>query len=243
MADQAVGTGARTGTGTGAGAPAGPRVLQLSQRSRIFAWALAAVSVVHLLGQLLSAGTVTAVSQPLLMPLVLGILLCAGVRGRLVTLSAVALGFSWLGDTVPRFLDGDAAFLSMVGLFLVAQVVYVVAFWPWRSHSVLGDLRRRWWPYAVVVLALVVACAPHAGSLLVPVLAYGLVLGLMAALATGVGRAVGIGGALFLASDALIALEAFAPWWEVPLQGFWVMLTYLAAQLMITLGVIYRMSR
>lgn len=203
---------------------------------------LAALAAVHLLGHLLSATVVTEVTQPLLMPVVLGILLTAGVRGRLVTLTAVALGFSWLGDTAPRFLEGDAAFLAMVGFFLVAQVVYAVAFWPWRARSVLGDVRRPWWPYAVVVLLLVLACAPHAGTLLVPVLVYGLVLGLTAALATGVGRAVGIGGALFLGSDALIALEAFAPWWDVPLQGFWVMLTYLAAQVMITLGVILSAS-
>jgi len=70
------------------------------------------------------------------------------------------------------------------------------------------------------------------------VLAYGLLLGAMAVLATGVNPLVWAGGALFLVSDGLIALNAFAPWWDLPLQGFWVMLTYIAAQLLIVLGVL-----
>ncbi|MCK0111028.1 lysoplasmalogenase [Ornithinimicrobium sp. F0845] len=198
------------------------------------------VAAVHLTAQLLGLDGLAAVTQVLLMPLLAAALLTATdrPRSRLVRLTLLALGFSWLGDTAPRLADGDPAFLLMVGFFLIAQVVYIVAFWPWRPDSLLARRRVLLVPYVVAVAALVVACAPHAGVLLVPVLIYGLLLGSMAVLATGVNRSVWIGGALFLVSDGLIALNAFAPWWSLPQQGFWVMLTYIAAQALIVRGVL-----
>ena len=87
-------------------------------------------------------------------------------------------------------------------------------------------------------MLLVAACAPGAGALLVPALAYGVAHGTMAVLAAGVNRLVSIGGALFLLSDAMIALGAFADWFTPPAEGFWVMATYIAAQVLIVLGVL-----
>jgi len=200
-----------------------------------------ALALVHLVWQLTDQDTPARVSQWFLMPVLAGFLLVStrgAERGRLVRLTLAALFFSWLGDTAPSLADGDVAFLLMVGFFLVAQVLYIVAFWPHRRESVLHRRRMLLIPYAVAIVALVLACAPHAGVLLVPVLAYGLLLGAMAVLATGVNPLVCAGGALFLVSDGLIALNAFAPWWDLPLQGFWVMLTYIAAQLLIVLGVL-----
>ena len=46
----------------------------------------------------------------------------------------------------------------------------------------------------------------------------------------GVNRLTAVGGALFLVSDGLIALDAFVAGFGLPAQGFWVMATYLAAQ-------------
>lgn len=210
---------------------------------RVLLALFAALSVAHLVIQLLGIQAWDRPTQVLLMPaLLLALAAATGrPRGRLIVLAMVALVFSWLGDTAPAFASGDTAFLLMVGFFLVAQVVYVVAFSPYRSDSVLT--RRRWLlvPYIGFVAVLVWLCAPHAGALLVPVLLYGLVLGTMAVLSTGLGPWVAAGGALFLVSDALIALRAFAPGWDaLPLGGFWVMSTYLAAQTLIVLGLLAR---
>lgn len=200
-----------------------------------------ALATVHLVWQLTDQSAYARVSQWFLMPVLAAFLLVrtrAAGRSRLLRLTLVALGFSWLGDTAPALASGDTSFLLMVGFFLVAQVVYIVAFWPRRDQSVLGHRRLLVVPYAVAIVGLVLACAPHAGTLLVPVLLYGLLLGAMAVLATGINALVGAGGALFLVSDGLIALEAFAPWWNLPQQSFWVMLTYIGAQLLIVLGVL-----
>ena len=37
-------------------------------------------------------------------------------------------------------------------------------------------------------------------------------------------------------SDGLIALDAFAGWYDPPVPGFWVMLTYLSGQALIAAG-------
>lgn len=212
------------------------------------AWgALALLTLVHLGAQLAGASDLADVSQWFLMPALAGCLWFTTRpapgprrrRSRLVRITLVALGFSWLGDTAPDLADGDAAFLVMVGFFLCAQVAYTLAFWPYRAGSVL---RRplALAPYALAFVALVVACAPGAGPLLVPVVVYGACLVLMAVTATGVDRLAAVGGAVFLVSDALIALDAFAPWYSLPVHGFWVMLTYVGGQVLLVLGVLRR---
>jgi len=200
------------------------------------------VAGVHLVGQWTGARTLSDVTQWCLMPLLAVLVLVETPRPRshLTGLVLLALGWSWLGDSAPDAFSGDVAFLVMVGCFLVAQVAYVAAFWPFRRASVL-TVRPRWlWVYGVLVAAVLAACAPHAGPLLVPVVLYALCIGTMAVLATGLGPWVAAGALVFVVSDALIALGAFAPWWELPQQGFWVMLTYGAGQLLIVLGVLTR---
>lgn len=199
---------------------------------------LSAVTAVHLWAQWMEVARVSDPTQPLLMVLLALALWFAthAPRSALVRLTLVALGLSWLGDTAPRFASGDTAFLLMIGFFLLAQIAYIRAFLPYVARSVLHVDRIALAPYVVAVALLVVLCAPGAGSMLVPVLVYGLVLGTMAVLATGVNGLVWAGGATFLVSDGLIALNAFSDV-DVAHNSFWVMLTYVVAQVLIVLGV------
>lgn len=210
-------------------------------RARVALGVTVGVSLVHLAALLGHRDLLADVTQVLLMPALAGyVALSAGPdrRSRLVRLLLLALGFSWLGDAVPRLLEGDAGFLAMVGFFLVAQVVFLVAFWPYRRASVAA--RRPWvlTLYAAALVGLVALCGEEAGPLLGPVVVYGLCLFSMSVLATGVSRTVGVGGLVFLVSDSLIALRAFAPQVHVPAMSFWVMLTYLSAQALIAVGVL-----
>lgn len=213
--------------------------------------ALAAATLVHLGAHLTGHETLADRSQWALVPLLAATLATATRpgrgrrRSRRVRLTLLALAASWVGDAAPDLVADDAAFLVMVGSFLVAQVVLVAAFWPDRHRSILalgapaGTAGRRWLvaPYAAALGALVVACAPGADALLVPVVGYGVALVSMAVLATGVNRLTWTGGAVFLVSDALIALDAFAPGYDLPRHGFWVMSTYIGAQVLIVAGV------
>lgn len=198
------------------------------------------VLVVTHLGALLAGADVLGdVTQCLLMPVLAGVLWTATrwPRGHTVTWALAALVASFLGDAMPPLFDGDAAFLAMVGGFLLAQISYVVAFVPRARTSVVRTAPAWLVLYGVVLVGLVGLCAPHAGSLLVPVAVYGGVLTAMAVLATGLGRLGTIGGAVFLLSDSLIALEQFVPGWDVPGQGVWVMLTYTVGQALLVAAV------
>ena len=101
--------------------------------------ALAFVTAFHFGAQLLGEKPVAAMTQALLMPLLALWLFMAtrAPRSRTAQLALLALGFSWLGDTAPRLVSRDAAFLTMLGFFLVAQVLLVLALLPHREHSVL----------------------------------------------------------------------------------------------------------
>lgn len=217
-------------------------MLPTTSAGRAVLGAYLSLVVVHLASQWSSHDGLAEVTQWFLMP-VLAVLMLAQTRrprGRLIALVLAALAWSWLGDSAPDAFSGDAAFLVMVGCFLVAQVLYVVAFWPSRRSSVLA-VRRGWLAgYAALVAVVLLACAPHAGPLLVPVVLYALCIGAMAVLATGLGLWVTLGALVFVVSDAFIALGAFTPWWDLPQQGFWVMLTYTVGQLLIVLGVLSR---
>lgn len=207
--------------------------------------ALVGVTFVHLAAVLGDPdGLVANVTQDLLMPLLAWTLVAAtsSPRSRLVRLALVALGFSWLGDAAPDLAPEDTAFLVMVGFFLLAQLTYIAAFLPFRERSIARQAPVAVLPYAAAFVALVALTREGAGSLLGPVIVYGLALTTMAILATGLGRLTGTGGAIFMLSDALIALDAFTDL-ELPAHSLWVMLTYVLGQALIVLGIIAKEER
>lgn len=212
---------------------------------RVALAALGAVTVAHLVAQVADAEGFANLTQWFLMPLLAVVLVAESSTPwpRLTRLTLLALGLSWLGDTAPDLAEGDTAFLVMVGFFLLAQLAYLAAFAPYAARSVLRT--RRWVlvAYVAAVVGLVAACAGGADDLLVPVLVYGVCLGAMAVLATGVNGWTAWGGALFLVSDGLIALGAFAEGFDLPAEGFWVMATYVAAQALIVSGVLRDQDR
>lgn len=196
------------------------------------------VTALHLGGRLSGMVVLADLTQMLLMPAVAAVLwwgTADAPRGRRVRLVLLALFFSWLGDTVPRFVAADPSFLVMACCFLVAQVAYSLAFWPSRRSSLLTRPLSLV-PYVLVAALIIVLCAPAAGALLPLIAVYAAAIVTMAVLATGLGRRAGAGAAIFVVSDALIALEAFGVL-ALPAQDVWVMSTYMAAQLLLVLAV------
>ncbi|TVP67268.1 MAG: lysoplasmalogenase [Nitriliruptor sp.] len=194
-----------------------------------------AVAILHLVGQLVGQDALHLVTKPLLMPALLAWFLTVTPSGRFRTLVAIGLVWSWLGD-LGLMPSGEAWFLAGLGAFLIAQLTYSVAFWPYRADSVLTRPVFAL-PYLAVLVGLLVVLWGHLGDLRLPVTVYAVVIVAMAVLATGVNRTVALGAVLFVVSDALIALDSVADLVQLPAHGFWVMLTYLAAQLLIAMGV------
>lgn len=203
--------------------------------------AYAVVVVVHLGAHLAGAEPLANATQWVAVPwLLIALVSQTGLRSRLARFTAGGLVFSWIGDTLPDFVPGSVAFLALMGSFLVAHVLFVAGFWPWRRESLLGS---RWaWGCATVAVVMVVVCAPRAGALTVGIAVYAAALALMALLSAGVHRLAGLGGVIFLVSDGLIAVGEFVPSADVPLPGFWIMATYLGAILLLTLGVVRRLA-
>lgn len=202
---------------------------------------LVVATLVHLVAQAAAPGGVAAdLTQVLLMPVLAWVLLTStpDPKSRLVHLVLLALGLSWLGDTLPRFADegSDVGFGLMLGAFLLAQLAYVAAFLPFASRSILRTRRELLALYAVALVLLLWVTADGAGALLPAVGVYGIAIIAMAVLATGIDRVAAVGAVVFLVSDALIAVRAFADL-ELPLHSVWVMLTYVAGQTLLVAAV------
>lgn len=189
------------------------------------------VGGIHLAAILLTLTVVVDWTKPLLMPILAVGLVWAAPQRRspVVVLGLLALTFSWLGDITLRWF--------VVGLifFLLAHLVYLVLF-----VGRLAVRRLPWWTvgYAVWLVGLLMLLAPHTGTLLVPVIAYGVVLTVMAACAARCNRWVAAGGALFVVSDSILAIDRFLPDAGIPQVDFVIMLTYLAAQGLIVWGLL-----
>ena len=172
--------------------------------------------------------------------------------GRGVPGGAGATARRWVLVGLWLSLAGDVAllwpkegFLPGLVSFLLAHLAYLVAF---TRHQRFGA----WWPafaaYALVAGAILWRLWPGVpAALQAPVVAYVLCLASMAAQAAVLwrrgeprGGVLAIGGALFVASDALLATNRFAG--PLPLASLWILTTYWAAQCCIASWLVPRAS-
>ena len=96
--------------------------------------------------------------------------------------------------------------------------------------------------YATAWAGLVGQLWPDLGELKVPVAGYSLLLTSTAVTSAGLGWRTGLGGALFLLSDTLIATQ-LAKWRELPGHQFWIMATYVLAQYLLASGILRHEER
>ena len=204
----------------------------------------ALVCAVHVLSQALELTGVAMLTKPLLMPLLAAYLVSAVQRPftRPVRVVLAALAFSWLGDVlleVARRVDSDLVFMAGIGGFLVAQVLYIVAFTPLVRAAT--PPRPPVWALAYVLygVGLVVLLGPDLGEFLVPVAVYAAAICTMGIVASGVNGFTALGAAVFVASDSMIALGEFTDLWTLAhnWQRVLVMTTYTVAQALLVHGV------
>ena len=192
------------------------------------------VSVIHLVAISAGATTIAGFTKPILMVLLVVAFMFSlpQVRGEVALLGSLGILLSWLGDTTLSSPD-ELGFLIGLGFFLLAHIAYVVLFLRrlrTRAFRPLSLVYLVWWILLIVLLA------PHLGSLLVPVVVYGLVLCAMGALALHCNRWIAFGGALFVISDSLLGLHNFLPGFSLWQVDFFIMLSYLLAQGCIVFG-------
>ena len=167
-------------------------------------------------------------TKPLLMPL----LALYVVRRGGPRLVVAALLLSAAGDVALQFDAGTELFLLGMVFFAAAHVCYVSFF---LRGDGLRKLLTRWWipaAYLAIWLALIVWLWPGLGALQIPVAFYSLLLISTGATSAAYGVRAGIGGALFVLSDTLIAVR-LADLPGPPGPDIWVMVTYAAAQFLL----------
>ncbi|KPC81534.1 MULTISPECIES: lysoplasmalogenase [Streptomyces] len=184
-----------------------------------------AVAAVHLTGLLAGAHAVHVATKPLLMLLLVAYAAARG--GPRLLLAALLCG--WAGDVL-LMPDAEPAFLAGMGFFAAGHVCYLLLFGRAAVRPVSGLV------YAAVLVTFVVLLWPGLPEgLRIPLTGYSVLLTAMAWRAGTLGRHAALGGALFLLSDALIA-TGMADWPQLPAHNFWIMLTYIAAQYLLTRG-------
>jgi uncharacterized membrane protein YhhN len=122
--------------------------------------------------------------------------------------------------------------LAGIAAFAAAHACYLAVFLSRpgeRSWRVLAAYGALW-------AALIAALSPGLGGQRVPVAAYALLLTATAVASRWYGARSGLGGALFLVSDALIAMRLAGR--DFPLRGALVMSTYAAGQYLLASGAV-----
>lgn len=204
------------------------------------------VSVIITIGSLTEGALFGWARAPLLMPIVvLMTLLSRPLPGARVLVPLLAAQvFSWFGD-IALASEGDY-FVLGVGMFLLAQVSYIVTFLGIKGPHQLRIKPVVLVPYLVYYVGILALVLPKAGELALPLVVYGTTLTAMAVFAMDTwprvsplaARMLLFGSILFVTSDSLIALTKFD---IVPDNGFVAAIligTYCAAQVMLALGVL-----
>jgi uncharacterized membrane protein YhhN len=204
----------------------------------------------NVLSQVVSVAGLEVATKPLLVVSLAVYYWFAADRDKRTNTVLLALLFSWLGDVFLLLQSLDELFF-MVGLgsFLVAHIFYIRCYQQFQaedtSRALTGVQRFRFSiPIILAGTGLITVLYPHLGALKIPVIVYALVLMLMALNALfRFGRtnsssftAVFLGAILFMISDSLIAINKFLT--PVSEGGFWIMLTYIAAQFLLVTGLL-----
>jgi uncharacterized membrane protein YhhN len=169
------------------------------------------------------------VTKPFLMPL-LALLVYPTMRNGWII---GGLLFATAGD-IALMGSGTALFLVGMGLFLGTHVCYVTAFAKAGAFARLRDRPGAGIAYAIVLVVVLALLWQPLGGLAAPIAVYAIALATMAGAASTFGWWIGIGGALFLSSDMLIAIGIAEP--DLPGRGVAVMITYVVGQALIATG-------
>lgn len=195
--------------------------------------AFAAMSVIHLGLNAIEVSPWDSITKCLIMPL-LAVWVFTEEGPRLIV---AALLISTVGDF---FMEFDDLFTFGMAAFAIAHICFIRFF---VSRGALGELRKKPW-IVVMYAAAAIALVAYIWSGLeadirpaIPVYAALLAGTASTSLATD-GRA-GLGGALFLVSDGIIALGEAGKWQPEP-SSVWIMLFYILGLFFLSAGILNR---
>jgi uncharacterized membrane protein YhhN len=202
------------------------------------------VGVVNVVGHALDMPDLVRYSKPMLMPALI-YLVYEHAKGRATArhmLLLLALVFSWVGDLM-LMQPEEQYFLLGLGAFLLAQLTYVYIYW--ISTYQRPELRLTpLLPILTFTIFLLAFLIPRTGDMKIPIVFYAVCItgmACMARLRAGLTsnqsfQWVMLGSVLFVISDSTIAINKFVQ--VVPMSGLIIMATYIAAQILIAVGLL-----
>jgi len=203
----------------------------------VFLIALGVISLAYIITLFFKESVFQFILKSHLIPLILAVYI-TGANKILPTI-VLALIFAWIGDVLLVEISNPVFFRLGLASFLIGHIFYIITMF---NYSMPLNI-------VVFVISIVVAIAygiiafkmvKPSSDMKIPVIAYESVIMIMAIFALQLflaqGSLFGIfilaGGLCFVASDTMLALVTFQ---KKPLYVY-VMITYIAAQLLIALG-------
>lgn len=157
----------------------------------------------------------------------------------------LALFFAWLGDVFLMIPGSNPLYFQLgLGGFLIMQWIYIEMFKK-QINKVLSPVNGMTVLVAIYVIGLLSLLLPQMNlALAIPVVIYAISLGTMLWFASQRKSSVSLwnyqcilsGAILFVLSDSLLAINKF--YHSFPGNSFWVMSTYILAQLLLTQGLV-----
>lgn len=185
------------------------------------------------------------ITKSLLMPLLMGFLFLETLNSRtkLSVMVMIGLFFSFLGDVFLLKDSEEIFFLLGLGSFLVCHIFYIVGFSGGKNFFRNVSLIQIF-PFLIYGTALYLFLFPHLGKFSITVLVYAIIITLMGIAALSRKNKTNktsfiliiSGAVLFIISDSIIALDKF--YMSFSLASFFIMLSYISAQILIVLGTI-----
>jgi uncharacterized membrane protein YhhN len=205
-----------------------------------------AIGIIFMALETIGASWLAIVTKAMIIP-VLFILYLILIKGQMIgfhRLILSALILSWLGDVTLQLQDkNDMFFILGLSCFLIAQVMYLIAFFSTKGENVLF-FKKIYLIIPVILYGLILLYIlnNHLGDMKIPVIIYAVVILTMFTAALNrqykVKRQSYIlvlaGAILFVLSDSMIAINKFG--YPFILSRIAIMTTYITAQYLIAIG-------
>ncbi len=209
----------------------------------------AIIVIVELAGRLLDNIQMEYFVKPLIMIWIAIYFMLYTKKSAFAIPVLLAFFFSWVGDNF-LMMSGknELFFFGGVGGFFCAQIAYIYTFARFSENGGKGKLQKNAWLaifFFAYVAGMLILLFPGLEGMMKPIITiYALSLMLMSMMALNRSGRVGdasfklvfVGSLLFLLSDSMIAFNKFHS--DIPLAGFLIMLSYIAAQYLIMRGLI-----